>query len=91
MQEKINFYNLPSDVNDVININGSFIYGIGKLYSVYLYEAYKSNPNEFKKEFRNALINYPTIGGIEAFGNLGITEDVLVKGDALKRVLKNLK
>ena len=55
--------------------------------SLYLYEVYKENPKYFKKEFKNALINYYT-EGINAFKGLNITEEKLINNKVLSKVLK---
>lgn len=88
IKEKLNYYDIPSNVGEEFNFKDSFIYGLGGLFSIYLYDNYKDDPNNFRKEFRNALINYQ-YNGIDAFKNVGVTPDVLLKGDTLKRVLKD--
>ena len=88
IKEKLNYYDIPSNVGEEFNFKDSFIYGLGGIFSIYLYDNYKDDPNNFRKEFRNALINYQ-YNGIDAFKNVGVTPDVLLKGDTLKRVLKD--
>ena len=86
IKEEFNYYLLPSS-GGMINIKDSFIYFIGQLFSIYLYDNYKNNPKEFKKNFENALFTYPNISDISAFNSLGINEEVLIKGSTLERVL----
>lgn len=86
LKEKLNYYSLPSELGQGVNYKESFLYGIGGIFGIYLYENYKQDPNNFKKEFRNALINYK-YNDIDAFEKVGITEEKLIKGDILKRIL----
>ena len=89
IQEKINYYSLPFKKGDVIKYRYSFLYGIGDLFSIYLYENYKEDSHNFKKEFRNALLAYPYCDDTSSFERVGITHELLIEGDALKRVLRN--
>lgn len=89
LQEGLNYYDMPSELGEQINFRNSFIYGIGSLFSIYLYEKYKEDPKYFKKEFRNALINYPYTN-IDAFKNVGVTKDILVEGKTLKKIIKDI-
>ncbi|MBQ8192464.1 MAG: hypothetical protein IJZ46_00105 [Bacilli bacterium] len=84
---QLNYYSYFSDLNNIVNYKNAFIYGIGHLMSLYLYEVYKENPKYFKKEFKNALINYYT-EGINAFKGLNITEEKLINNKVLSKVLK---
>ena len=86
IKEEFNYYLLPSS-GGMINIKDSFIYFIGQLFSIHLYDNYKNDPKEFKKNFENALFSYPNIADISAFNSLGINEEVLIKGSNLERVL----
>ena len=43
------------------------------------------------KEFKNALLTYPYTNSINAFKLVGVDIDALIKGDTLRRVLKNSK
>jgi len=86
IKEKLNYYIFP-DYDEEVVFRFPYIYGLGKLFSIYLYENYKENP-EFFKEFRKSLLNYPLVNDISVFNNVGINEDILLKGDVLKKVLK---
>ena len=41
------------------------------------------------KEFKNVLLTYPYTNSINTFKRVGVTEDTLIKGDVLKKVLRN--
>ena len=56
--EKMNVSSELYDKEDTLNFRHSFIYGIGKLLSVYIYEEYKNNSKEFLSNFRKVLIDY---------------------------------
>ena len=87
--ERVNYYGFNKiDINQFDN---AYIYGLGYLVSPYLYENYKEDPKYFMKEFKNALLNYPYTNSIDSFKGVGVTSDILIKGDVLKRVLKNIR
>lgn len=87
LQEDINYYELPS-VGDKIDFIDSYIYGLGSLFSIYMYDCYKGNPEYFKKEYRNTLLTYPYSNSIETFEKVGVSYDELIKGDKLEKVLR---
>lgn len=89
IKKYLNYYEILSSSNGKINYFDSYIYGIGSLFGIYLYENYRDDPNNFKREFRNALLNYPYNNEISVFERVGITEDNLISGDVLRKVLKN--
>lgn len=91
IQEKINYYSFPSEEGDVIKFRHSFIYGIGDIFGIYLYENYKEDPNNFKKEFKNCLLNYPYGDSIRAFERIGVTPEVLEENKVLKKILDDKK
>ena len=90
VKDKLNYY-MFSKNREPLNFRDTYIYGIGKLFAVILYDSYKNDPNNFKKEFANALCNYPLTKDISAFNNLGITEEELVSGNILKKRLNKDK
>lgn len=90
VKDKLNYYSNSLN-REPLNFRDTYIYGIGKLFAVILYDSYKNDPNNFKKEFANALCNYPLTKDISAFNNLGITEEELVSGNILKKRLKKDK
>ena len=89
IKEKLNYYNLASELEEEVNYKYSFTYGLGALFAIYLYDNYKKDPSYFRKEFKNALINYPQIG-MDAFQRVGVTQEELIKGTTLKRVLTDI-
>lgn len=89
IQEKTNYYEMTDYDFEVFD--KCFIYGIGYLFSPYLYENYKQNPNEFMKAFQNALLTYPYTNNIDSFKNVGVTSDILKEGKILRKVLKGSK
>ena len=74
-------------VKDKVSLRDPFIYGFGQLFSIYLYENYKKDPNYFKKEFSKSLLEYSQTEDMSSFERVGITYDNLVKGDTLNKVL----
>lgn len=86
VKDKLNYYVNTAD-REPLNFKDTYIYGIGKLFAVILYDSYKNDPNNFKKEFANALCNYPLTKDISAFSNLGINEEELISGNILKKRL----
>lgn len=90
VKDKLNYY-MNSLNREPLNFRKTYIYGIGKLFAVILYDSYKNDPSNFKKEFVNALCNYPLTKDINAFSNLGISEEELVSGNILKKRLKKDK
>ena len=90
LREDLNFYYDDPETGEDINYMNAYIYGIGNLFSIYLYENYKQDPSNFKKEFRNSLLLYP-VSGIEAFERVGITPETLYEGKILRKVLEDSK
>lgn len=89
IKEKVNYYGAEN--YDFDDFDRCYIYGLGHLFSSYLYENYKKDPKYFMKEFKNALLTYPYTNSINAFKLVGVDIDALIKGDTLRRVLKNSK
>ena len=87
--ERVNYYGFNKI--DISKFDNAYIYGLGYLVSPYLYENYKEDPKYFMKEFKNALLTYPYTNSIDSFEGVGVTSDILIKGDVLKRVLKNIR
>lgn len=81
-------YNLNSiPIYKKISLIVPFIYGFGQLFSIYLYENYKKDPNYFKKEFSKSLLEYSQTEDMSSFERVGINYDDLLKADTLKKVL----
>ena len=85
LERNYNLYDMF--VKDKVSLEDPFIYGFGQLFSIYLYENYKKDPNYFKKEFSKSLLEYSQTEDMSSFERVGITYDNLVKGDTLKKVL----
>lgn len=75
---------------DKLNFRSPFVYGIGKLLGIYVYDFYKNNPKEFLDKFKNSILEYKDTG-LDAFRCLGITYDSLIEGKVLKRTIKECK
>lgn len=88
--EKMNSSDELYNIGDKLNFRSSFIYGMGRLLAVYLYDSYKNSDKDFLKKFRQVLIKYKD-EGIKAFSDLGITDEVLLNGDVLRKTLRNDK
>ena len=90
IQKKINYYSLQSSPGDIFKYRNSFLYGIGTLSSIMLYEKFKENPKYFKKEFTNACLSYPNLG-LSAFEKVGLTKESMIEGVPLRRLLRSSK
>ena len=80
-----NVHLAPKD--NKLSLKDPFIYGFGQLFSVYMYENYKKDPEYFKKEFNKSLLDYSLTEDMSSFARIGASYDELVKGDTLKKVL----
>ena len=80
---------MVSEKEEEINYKHSFVYGLGSLFSIYLYDCYKKDPVYFKKNFRNMLISYPNKENI--LDVFGITDSTLCEGIILKKTLEDIK
>ena len=78
------------NVGDKINFKDSFIYSMGRLMSIYLYDIYKENPKEFLSNFKKILVDYKN-NNFEAFEQLGVTKEMVSDGSVLRRVLREVK
>lgn len=87
IQEELNFYEILPE--EELQFKDEFVYGLGTLFAVHLYENYRQDKEYFKKEFKNSLLSYPIIKDLSAFNNVGITKEELLNGNVLKKVLKN--
>ena len=85
IENKANYYSFFED--DKLNLIDDFIYGVGELFSIYLYKYYKEDKEKFKKDFINVMCSYPYRNDILAFNDLKIDTDTLIKGKELRRVL----
>lgn len=85
IENKANYYSFFEE--DKLNLIDDFIYGVGELFSIYLYKYYKEDKENFKKDFINVMCSYPYRNDILAFNDLKIDTDTLIKGKELRRVL----
>lgn len=83
----LNYY-YPRDICGY-DFKNAYIYGLGSIISIYLYDYYKNNKNEFFQHYNNALLNYPFTNNINSFNEVGVNEDRIINGDVLIRILKN--
>lgn len=86
IKDRLNYYYFGK-YDDAVDFKTPYVYGIGQLLSIYLYENYKENPNFFN-DFRKVLAIYPYENDISVFERVGIKKEELLKGDVLKKVLK---
>lgn len=63
-----------------------FIYGLGNLIGLLLYENYQTNP-DFKKDLKNFLCTYPVVNDLSIFEQFQINKQDLTSGKALKKSL----
>ena len=89
IKDKLNYYMYLSNEKKYDFLN-TYIYGIGRVLSVILYDIYKDNPKEFKKEFNILLNNYSKYDSITCFDSIGINKDEIENNNVLKKVLSNL-
>ena len=88
IMNRFNLHSLETEKGDVLEFRDSFIYGIGDIFSFYLYENYKEDPILFKKELKDALLSYPYTKNIKEFERVGITKELLMSKKELRRILK---
>lgn len=87
---KMNSYEQQYVIGDKLNFRASFVYALGKLMGIYVYEMYKNNQKDFLANFRKVLIDYKD-NTFESFEMIGITKDMMVNGDVLRRVLRDAR
>ena len=73
--------------NNKISLRDPFIYGFGQLFSIYMYENYKKDPEYFKREFNKSLLDYSLTEDMSSFKRVGVSYEELIKGNTLKKVL----
>lgn len=87
LERNYNLYNLEKNK---ISFRDQYIYGFGQLFSIYLYENYKKDPEYFKKEFNKSLLEYSMTEDISSFERVGITYQELTNNEVLKKVLTKI-
>lgn len=90
LKEEINYYELSS-FKDKVYFRHPFIYGIGELLAVNMYDIYKKDPIYFKKNFNRILHNYRTSKDLSFIENIGLTKEDLIKNKVLKKELKEFQ
>lgn len=80
-----NIYIIPK--NNRLSLQDPFIYGFGQLFSIYMYENYKKDPEYFKREFNKSLLDYSLTEDMSSFKRVGVSYEELIKGNTLKKVL----
>ena len=80
-----NIYIIPK--NNRLSLQDPFIYGFGQLFSIYMYENYKKDPEYFKREFNKSLLDYSLTEGMSSFKRVGVSYEELIKGNTLKKAL----
>ena len=88
LMEEMNYSGESYKLGDKINFRESFIYAIGRLLSIYIYELNKDNLKDMLFEFRRVLLDYKD-NNFESFKLVGIDRDVVSNGEVLRRVIKN--
>jgi len=83
----LNYDMLYIEEGDLYDFRDSFVYGIGNLFAIYLYEYYKENKGDYWKDFRNILLDLPNSKGMEVFERIGITKDKLISCNIVKKEL----
>ena len=87
---KFNVHSLEMLKGDMLDFRESFIYGIGDLFSIFLYKFYEKDSDYFMKEFKNTLLAYPYNGNISNFERLGISSDELLNNEEIKKKIKKI-
>ena len=80
-----NIYIIPK--NNRLSLQDPFIYGFGQLFSIYMYENYKKDPEYFKREFNKSLLDYSLTEDMSSFKRVGVSYEELIKGNTLKKAL----
>lgn len=79
------FYTGDNSGHDIRN---AFIYGLGTIASIYMYDFYKNNPKDFMKTYKNCLLNYPYSKSFDSFKDVGVSEDIILNGNLVKKLIK---
>lgn len=87
MMETFNLHCLEMEEGDILDLRESFIYGIGDIFSYFLYEFYKQDPNTFKKQLKDVILLYPYTKNIKEFEKIGIIKEQLTSKKRLKQLL----
>lgn len=85
-----NYHNLPSKGDSVSYVN-TFIYALGRLASIYMYEEFTKDKEKFMYEFDKSLSSYQSTESLESFSSLGISKENLLDNKILSKTLVNHK
>lgn len=80
-------YFYPRD-NSGHDIRNAFIYGLGTIASIYMYDFYKNNPKDFMKKYKTCLLNYPYTKSFDSFKDVGVSEEIVLNGNLIKKLIK---
>lgn len=88
IMKKTNYYGIQ-EYNQGLDYRDSYIYAIGGIYAINMYEKYKENKEYFKEELKKSFLIYPNNFSPEVFKNLGIDNNQIKNNEVLKKVLRN--
>ena len=85
-----NYHNIPNKDDSVSYVN-TFIYALGNLASIYMYEEFTKDKEKFMYEFDKSLSSYQCTESIDSFSSLGISKENLLDNKILSKTLVNHK
>lgn len=87
VMNKANYYDIMH-YNEGLDYRFSYIYPIGQLLAIYMYDKYIEDKDKFIMNFKKCLLMYPSLSRLETFKDVGAEYDKLKEGKVLKKVLK---
>lgn len=90
IMNRVNYYGMIGYDNG-LDFRDSYIYGIGSLFAIYMYDKYKDNKLLFKNELKKCFLRYPVSSDIGVFRDVGIDFDTMKDGKVLRRILRDRK
>lgn len=87
IKEDFNYYSLPSK-GDILSYINTYIYGLGSLASIYMYDCFLNDKEKFMYEFDKVLSIYQHTNSLDSFDKVGLSEDRIQNGKVLIRTLK---
>ena len=90
IMNRVNYYGMIGYDNG-LDFRDSYIYGIGSLFAIYMYDKYKDNKILFKNELKKCFLRYPVSSDIGVFRDVGIDFDTMKDGKVLRRILRDRK
>lgn len=88
IKEKFNYYSLAKKGDNISYVN-TFIYGLGSLASIYMYDYFLKDKEAFMHEFDKVLSIYQYTNDIDSFSNVGVSKSKLMDKKILVRTLEN--